>query len=350
MTTTSPAGRVPTLRAASYSIRLDRRAIVAGLALTAATLVAGAVTLSTGDYHIPLAEVIRTLAGDGTGTDPFIIMTLRLPRLTTAILVGAALGVGGAVFQSLTHNPLGSPDIVGFNTGAATGALVAILLLKGSMTEASIGALIGGMATAMAVYLLAIKRGVQGHRLILVGIGIAAMLTSVNWYLLTRSNVTDAQAAAAWITGSLNGRTWDQASEMAWAVVVLLPAAMWCGRGLRILELGDDAATGLGARVERIRLAAIVVGVGITAIAISAAGPIAFIALAAPQVAHRLTRSSGPGILPAALTGAFLLVAADLAAQRVFSPMQLPVGVATGAIGGVYLAWLLSREWRKGRG
>lgn len=343
-------GQVRSVRAASYSIRLDRRAIVVGCALVAAILVASAVTLATGDYRIPLAHVIRTLAGDGAGSDPFVILTLRLPRLITAILVGAALGVGGAVFQSLTRNPLGSPDIVGFNTGAATGALVAILLLNGSMTEASIGALIGGTATAVAVYLLAIKRGVQGHRLILVGIGIAAMLTSVNWYLLTRANVTDAQAAAAWIAGSLNGRTWSQASEIAWAVAILLPAAMWCGRGLRILELGDDTATGLGAQVERTRLVAVAVGVGITALAIAAAGPIAFIALAAPQVAHRLTRSAGPGILPAAVTGAFLLVIADLAAQRVFSPMQLPVGVATGAIGGVYLAWLLGREWRKGRG
>lgn len=349
MTTTSP-GRAPTIRAASYSIRLDRRAIVVGCALMLATLLASVLTLATGDFPIPPAEVIRTLTGGGTGTDSFVIMTLRLPRLTTAILVGAALGVGGAVFQSLTHNPLGSPDIVGFNTGAATGALVAILLLKGSMTEASIGALIGGIATAMTVYLLAIRRGVQGNRLILIGIGIAAMLTSVNWYLLTRADVTDAQAAAAWITGSLNGRTWDHAAEIAWAVAILLPAAMWCGRGLRVLQLGDDAATGLGARVEGIRLASILVGVGITAIAISVAGPIAFIALAAPQVAHRLTRSAGPDILPSALTGTFLLVAADLAAQRVFSPMQIPVGVATGAIGGVYLAWLLSREWRKGRG
>lgn len=349
MTARSPS-RVPAVRVASYSFRLDRRAIAVGCGLIVATLFAAALTLSTGDFHIPLADVIRTLTGRGTGTDSFVIMTLRLPRLTAAILVGAALGVGGAMFQSLTHNPLGSPDIVGFNTGAATGALVAILVLKGSMVEASVGALIGGTATAMAVYLLAFKRGVQGHRLILIGIGIAAMLTSVNWYLLTRANITDAQAAAAWITGSLNGRTWDHVIEIAWAVAILLPAAMWCGRGLRILQLGDDAATGLGARVEGIRLASILVGVGITAIAISVAGPIAFIALAAPQVAHRLTRSAGPDIAASALTGAFLLVAADLVAQRVFSPMQLPVGVATGAIGGVYLAWLLSREWRRGRG
>lgn len=350
MTAPQRATPAPAIRASSYSIRLDRRAVVVGAALVLATLVLAFVTLTTGEYHIPLAEVFRTLAGGGTGSDPFVIRTLRLPRLVTAILVGAALGVGGAVFQSLTHNPLGSPDIVGFNTGAATGALVALLLLKGSMTEASIGALVGGMATALAVYLLTIKRGVQGNRLILVGIGIAAMLTSVNWYLLTRSNITDAQAAASWIAGSLNGRTWDHAVEMAWAVAILLPAALWCGRGLRVLELGDDAATGLGVRVEGVRVAAIAVGVGITAIAISVAGPIGFIALAAPQVAHRLTRSSGPVILPSALTGAFLLVAADLAAQRVFAPMQLPVGVATGAVGGLYLAWLLSREWRRGRG
>lgn len=351
--TPRPAGhrvRAVGTRSGTVAVRVDLRGGLVGLGLLAAILVVSGVTLSTGDYHVPLPEVVRTLLGGGTGADQFIVTTLRLPRLLTGLLVGAALGISGAVFQSLTRNPLGSPDIVGFDTGAATGALIVILVLHGSMAQTSLGALAGGIGTALAVYLLAIKRGVQGYRLILVGIGIAAMLTSANWYLLTRADVTDAQAAAVWITGSLNGRGWEQVRPVALAVLVLAPLAVWLGRGLRILELGDDTAKALGVGAERTRLAAVLVGVGLAAIATAAAGPIGFIALSAPQVARRLTRASGPNVIPAALTGALLLAGADLAAQRVFDPVQLPVGVATGAIGGVYLAWLLSREWRKGRG
>jgi len=294
--------------------------------------------------------VVQTLFGGGSGAQRFIIETLRLPRLLTGLEVGAALGVGGAIFQSISRNPLGSPDIIGFNTGAATGALIVILVLHGSMYEISAGALIGGIGTALVVYLMAMKRGVQGYRLILIGIGIAAMLASVNSYLITRADLADAQSAAVWLTGSLNGRGWEQVRPVTIALVVLLPLAIWLGRDLRMLELGDDTARGLGINAERVRLTAVVVGVGLAAVGTAAAGPIAFIALSAPQVARRLTNVAGPNIVASALTGALLLAASDLAAQRVFAPTQLPVGVATGALGGLYLAWLLSREWRKGRG
>jgi iron complex transport system permease protein len=202
--------------------------------------------------------------------------------------------------------------------------------------------------TALAVYLLAMKRGGSGYRLVLVGIGIAAMLESANSYLLTRADITDAQAAAVWLTGSLNGRGWEQVRPTAVALAVLLPLAVRLGRDLRILELGDDLGRALGVSAERTRLGAVLVGVGVTAIATAATGPIAFIALAAPQVARRLTNASGPNIVASAFMGAALLVTSDLAAQRLFAPRQLPVGVMTGAVGGLYLAWLLRREWRRG--
>ena len=332
------------------SIRVDVRSAAVGVGLLALILIVGCVALSTGDYHVPLPDVVRTLFGGGTGAQHFIIETLRLPRLLTGLLVGAALGIGGAIFQSLSRNPLGSPDIIGFDTGAATGALIVILVLHGSMFQIAAGSVLGGVATALVVYLLAIKKGVQGYRLILIGIGIAAMLSSVNSYLLTRADITDAQQAAVWLTGSLNGRGWEQVRTVGIALVVLLPFAVWLGRDLRMLELGDDTARALGIPAERTRLFAVIVGVGLTAVATASAGPIAFIALSAPQVARRLTKVPGPNVIPAALTGALLLAVSDFAAQRVFDPTQLPVGVATGAVGGLYLAWLLSREWRRGRG
>jgi iron complex transport system permease protein len=340
----APRGRAP------FSVRIDARALGVGVALLAGCLVVAAVTLSTGDYHVPLPDVFRVLGGGGTPAEHFVVESLRLPRLLTGLLAGAALGTGGALFQSLSRNPLGSPDVVGFDTGAATGALVVILVLHGTSGQSAVGAALGGLATAVAVYLLAMRRGVHGGRLVLIGIAVSAMLTSVNSYLLTRASVTDAQSASVWLVGSLNGRGWEQVRPVALALLVLLPAAGALARPLRMLEMGDDTAAALGTRPEPVRFAAIVVGVGLAAVATSSAGPIGFVALSAPQIARRLTGVPGPGVLSSALTGALLLSAADLAGQRVFPTTQLPVGVMTGAIGGGYLAWLLAREWRGGRG
>ena len=343
-------GRVIRLPKDRVSLRLDLRTTTVGLVVTALILSVGVVTLGTGDFDIPIGDVVTTLLGGGTRATEFIVLTLRLPRLLTALLVGAALGVAGAIFQSVSRNPLGSPDIIGLDTGAATGAVLAILVIGGGAVSIPLAAIVGGVATALAVYLLAFKRGVQGYRLVLVGIGIAAMLTSVNSYLLTRAEVTEAQAAAVWMTGSLNGRGWEHVVPVGIALGVLMPVALSMGRKMRMLEMGDDAAKALGVSVEKTRLTLILVGVGISATATASAGPIIFVALAAPQLARRLTRAPGVGLASSALMGAFLLSLSDLAAMRLFAPTQLPVGIMTGALGGVYLAWLLSREWRNGRG
>jgi iron complex transport system permease protein len=332
------------------SLPVRRRSLIVCVVLALAAIAVGLVTLGTGDYPVSVPDTVRTLLGGGTAIQHFIVVGLRLPRLVTALLVGAALAIGGSLFQSLSRNPLGSPDIVGFNAGAATGALLVILVWHGSMAAISTGAGIAGVATALLVYLLAMRRGVSGYRLILVGIGIAAMLESVNSYLLTRASLADAQSAAVWLTGSLNGRGWSQARPVALALVVLTPAAIVLARGLRLLEHGDDTARALGVQAERTRLLATVVGVGLSAVATAATGPIVFVALAAPQIARRLLGSAGPHVVASALTGALLLSASDLAAQRVLPSTQLPVGVTTGVLGGLYLAWLLSREWRGGRG
>jgi iron complex transport system permease protein len=341
---------IHSIRVGPFSLLVKRRAALVGVALCAAVLAVSAIALSTGAYHVPIPDVVRTLAGHGDAAQAFIVQTLRLPRLVAALLVGAALAVGGALFQSLSSNPLGSPDVVGFDTGAATGALLVILAWHGSAPQIAAGAVVGGVTTALAVYLLAIKRGVQGYRLILIGIGVAAMLEAVNNFLLTRAKIEDAHTAALWLTGSLNGRGWAQARLVALALLVLLPVALWLGRGLRLLEMGDDAARALGIAAERTRLAAVVAGVGLTAVATAAAGPIGFVALAAPQVARRLTRVPGPNVLVSALTGALLLAVADLAARQLVPGTELPVGIMTAAVGGSYLAWLLAVQWRKGRG
>lgn len=331
------------------SIRLDVRAFVVVLLLLVVALAASVVLIGTGDFPIPAADVLRTLVGEGNAGQEFIVNELRLPRVLVGLLVGASLGLGGALFQSISRNPLGSPDVLGLGQGATAGALTMIVLFSGSANQVALGALAGGLVTGFAIYVLAWKRGVHGYRLVLVGIGVSAIVTAVNGYLLTKSDIVDAARAVVWMTGSLDGRDWAQVWPLLALCAVLVPLVLANGRGLRMMEMGDDVAYALGVRVERVRLLLMVAAVLLTASATAAAGPVSFVALTAPQLARRLTRSPGPNLLASVCMGAALLVVADWASQRAFGAEQLPVGVVTGVLGGVYLLWLLVTERKAGR-
>lgn len=331
------------------SLRVPGRSVAVGVALCAVLVAVMGVSLTTGDFELSVTEVVRALTGGGSPGADFIVNTLRLPRLVTGVCVGAALAVSGGILQSLTGNALGSPDVIGFTNGAAVGALTVVIVLHGSMTQIAVGALTGGLATAAVVTLLIAGRGLQGFRLVVIGIGVSAFLLAVNSYLITRATFQEALEAQAWLLGSLNNRGWTQANAIALAVVVLLPVAFALSRRLSMVEMGDLTATALGVPVGRTRTVLLVVCVALAAFATAVAGPIWFVALAAPQVARRLTRSSGPALAATALTGAVLLTASDLAVQRLFTDTLLPVGAATGTIGGLYLIWLLVTESRKSR-
>ncbi|MFE4080867.1 iron-enterobactin ABC transporter permease [Paenarthrobacter sp. YIM B13468] len=331
-------------RGRSLSVRLDVRSILVTIPLLLAALTVAVVSLTTGDFEVTVPQVLQAFTGDAPGLAQTIVMEWRLPRVLSALVFGAALGMSGGIFQSMTRNPLGSPDIIGFNTGAYTGALIVMLTLGTGYLGIAVGALVGGILTALAVYLLAYRRGSQGFRLIIVGIGISAMLAAFNHWLILQAELEAALAAAVWGAGSLNGITWEQAAPAAVVVVVVALATLAVARRMQLLEMGDDAARALGVRAEPTRLLLLVLGVALTAAVTAVAGPIAFVALAAPQLARRLSRSAGITLVPSAVMGAFLLVASDLAAQRLFAPIQLPVGVVTVCIGGIYLVWLLARE------
>ncbi|MER7229021.1 FecCD family ABC transporter permease [Streptomyces rubradiris] len=331
------------------SVRLDPRALTVVVLLLVAACAAGVALIGTGDARIPAADVLRTLAGNGTAYQDFIVNELRLPRVLVGLLVGACLGLGGALFQSISRNPLGSPDVLGLSQGSTAGALTVIVLLSGSASQVTAGALAGGLATGLAVYLLAWKQGVHGYRMVLVGIGVNAVMTAVNGYLLTKADLVDAARAVVWMTGSLNGRDWAQVWPLLALCVVLVPLVLVNARGLRMMEMGDDISHALGVRVQWVRLLLMVSAVLLTAAATAAAGPVSFVALTAPQLARRLTRSPGPNLVPSLCMGATLLVAADWASQRAFGADQLPVGVVTGVLGGAYLLWLLVTERRAGR-
>ena len=349
----SPAIPVPgrVLRVGGrVSLRVRGRPVAVAGALVLVCLALLVVAVGTGELAIAPGDVLAALVGGGDGGTLFIVRELRLPRALCAVLVGIALGVSGALFQTITRNPLGSPDIVGFQQGAAVGALVVITVLAGSGAAVSAGALAGGALTALLVYLLAFRRGgTSGYRLVLIGIAMAALMLALTDFLLSRARVEDAQEATRWLLGSLNNRTWEDLVPLLVVVGGLLPAMVAAGPALRALELGDESAHGLGLRVERARFGLVALAVALVSITTVAVGPIAFVALTAPQIARRLARTAAPTLSCSALTGAALVLAADIAAQRLVPGTPLPVGVMTGAFGGLYLAWLLTTEWRSGR-
>lgn len=285
---------------------------------------------------------------DGDGVHQQVVWQIRLPRVLTAVLVGAALGVSGAVFQSLSRNPLGSPDIIGFTTGAATGAIAHLVLLGHSSLGVMFSAVIGGLLTSLVVMLLARHRGIVGsYRLVLVGIGVGSILSALNGLMLVKGDLDSAIIANLWLAGSLSGRSWMHVWPVFLGCCLCFPPIMLLSRQLNLMEISDDLACQLGIHVERVRQLMMLLAVILAALATGAAGPIAFIALAAPQLVTRLMRSAHLPLMGSALMGACLLVSADLLTHVFPAGVSLPLGRMTGVVGGLYLLWLLSRSPRR---
>nr|WP_237498583.1 MULTISPECIES: iron chelate uptake ABC transporter family permease subunit [unclassified Streptomyces] len=276
-----------------------------------------------------------------------VIRDWRLPRVLAGLVFGAALGVAGAIFQNLTRNPMGSPDVIGLDAGAYTGALVALTVLSGTSAQLAVGSVIGGLVVAAAIYLLSLETGFSGLRLVVIGIAINAMVTAINSWIVLRADLEVAIAAVGWSAGSLNGVGWDDLGIPFTVIAVLLALMTTRAHAMHQASLGDPIAVTTGVGLDRLRLLMVLVGVGCTATVTAVAGPIAFIALAAPQIGRRLAGAAGVPLLPAALTGAVLLQGADLLAQMLLAPVALPVGVVSTAIGGCYLIWLLTKEVRR---
>ncbi|PIJ50205.1 iron-enterobactin transporter permease [Erwinia sp. OLTSP20] len=326
---------------------MPRRLIISSVLLLSACLLLGLWSLCSGSVPLEFNQVIQSLLGNGPKGIRVVVNEWRLPRVLMALLIGAALGVSGAIFQSLMRNPLGSPDVMGFNTGAWSGVLVAMVMFGQNLAAITLAAMAGGIITSLLVWLLAWRNGIETFRLIIIGIGVRAMLIAFNTWLLLRATLETALSAGLWNAGSLNGLTWAKTSPGAPLIVLMLLCAGLLVRRMRMLEMGDDSACALGVRVERSRLLLLLVAVTLTAAATALAGPISFIALVAPHIARRLSGSARGLLLQSALCSALLLLLADFCAQRLFLPYQLPVGVVTVCIGGIYLIALLIQESRK---
>lgn len=324
--------------------RIPVRSVVVSLVLAGVIIAAGAATMTIGAYDVSVVEVLRALVDPSTDIDTRqVVFEWRLPRVLFAMLCGAALALSGGIFQSLTRNPLGSPDIIGFGIGAQFGVTLTMIVLElNTYLFKAAGALVGGLITALVVYFLAMKHTMSSFRLIIVGIGVSAGLGSLTSWILISVSVEKAMMAATWGAGSLASLGFDQLLPAAAVFALVVLFAVPLHRTLPVLEMGDDAATALGVSPARTRLSAMVIGVALVALVTAAAGPMSFIALAAPQISQRLTRSNTPmGLVPVMLTGAALVVASDGVAQL----LLVPVGVVTVSIGGLYLAWLLAAQY-----
>ena len=344
--TRTPA--VETVRFVSASRRgrgLRRRAVMAILA--AAIVAVFAVSLMVGNTFYPLGDVLGVMLGQDVPGASFTVGRLRIPRAVLAVVAGLCFGLGGVTFQTMLRNPLASPDIIGISAGASAAAAFAIIVLGLSGTGVSVFAISAGLGVAIVVYLLSFRSGVAGTRLILIGIGIAAMLESMTSYFLSRAPQWELQEAMRWLMGSLNGARWESNLPVLLALAVFGPLLLGQSRNLAALRLGDDTASALGVRAERTRIILIVSAVGLIAFATAAAGPIAFVAFLSGPIAARIIGAHGSPLIPAALVGALLVLLADLLGQYAFGT-RYPVGVVTGALGAPYLVYLIIRTNRTG--
>ncbi|MGH3935960.1 MAG: FecCD family ABC transporter permease [Pseudonocardiaceae bacterium] len=347
------AGRPP-LRIGRFSGVWRPRMIIVTLVGLGLLVLVAAANIGRGDFPISIGEVLSVLSGGGDNAQRFIVLELRLPRTLTGMLVGAALGLSGAITQTVARNPLASPDILGVTAGASATA-VAVIVLSGSYGAVGatltgvglpIAALVGGLGAATLVYALAWRRGIEGYRLVLVGIGIDAVSRAIISWMLVIAQIYAAAQATVWLIGSLNGRGWEQVVPVALALGVLVPVALLLTFGLGALQFSDDTARGLGLRVNLTRSALIVVAVVLAAVAASSAGPIVFVALVVPQICQRLIGAARPPLLTSAVYGALLTVTSDLIARTAFGS-ELPVGIVTAVLGAPYLLYLLARRNRK---
>lgn len=339
------------LRVGSVSVLVRPRAVGVTLGALLLAVLVGCWSLTLGDFPLPLADVVPALLGHGDPGAQLVVRDLRLPRVLVGLLVGAAFGLAGALTSSVLHNPLATPDVVGVSAGASAGAVGVIL--AGWALPLPVAAVLGGLVVTALVTLFSWRDGFSGPRLVLVGIGLGAASAAFTSYLLVRADVVDAQRAVLWLTGSLNGRGWEHVGPLVIAVAVLVPVAVLLGRGLETLRLGDQLAAGLGTRVTLVCLGLVLVAVGLAGAATASAGPVAFVALVAPQVALRLARTAGPPPLTSAAIGALLVVVADLVGRTGIQALggpsaEIPVGAVTALVGAPVLLVLLRRAARGG--
>ncbi|WP_092097084.1 iron chelate uptake ABC transporter family permease subunit [Curtobacterium sp. UNCCL20] len=322
------------------AVRREYVVLGAVLVLLVALVLVG---LGVGEIPLSPVQVAGALVGHGDTISDFVIGQLRGPRVFGAILVGASLGVAGGIVQSVVRNPIASPDVIGITSGASASGLTAIVLFGASGGTLFSVVLVGAVVVSLVIAGLAWRRGITGNRVVLVGIGVAAICLSITGWMLTSGSVQQAGTALLWLSGSLNAVDRNLVGVLAIAFVVLMAAALVQSPRLTVLTLGDDVASALGLRPNRAKVLLLLTAVCLTAAAVATAGPVSFVALMAAPIARRLVGGGRVALGPTAAVGAAVTLASDLVAQFAIPGNALPVGVVTGVVGAPYLLWLLAR-------
>lgn len=302
----------------------------------------GAVPVSFGDLAAVLAGRDHPLA--------FIVMEVRLPRAAIGVLAGAGLAVAGVILQTLVRNPLASPDVIGITKGAGFAAAAVLYSLPRAPGYAlPVAAFAGALAAFGLLSALSRRFTLSPAALALVGVAVGALFQAGIQYLIVR-HPGDLNMALLWLSGSLWGRSWNDALSLLPWIAILLPAAWWNFAKLDVLQLGTDTSTSLGLRVPRQRFGLMLLAVALAGSSVAAVGAIGFVGLLAPHIARGLVGSRNQWLLPlAALIGADLMLLGDCVGRIVIVPREVPVGVMTALIGAPYFVWLLKRGRRLSR-
>ncbi|MET7950783.1 iron chelate uptake ABC transporter family permease subunit [Micromonospora sp. NPDC005324] len=332
------------VRVGTVSVVLRPRPLIVTALASVAAVGLALWSMTVGELPLSPGEVAAAFTGDADAAVTYIVVDVRLPRLVLAVLAGAAFGLAGAVLQSVTGNPLASPDLLGVAAGAGAAAVTCIVLgFDGSAASLSLFALAGGLLTAATVFGLAWRGGMRGTRMLLVGIGLGAVGNAVTSLLIASAGYEDAARATTWLIGDLSGRGWGDVHRVGWALLVAGPPTLLVGRSLRSLRLGDAVAAALGVRITRARVALLLLAVVLTACATAGAGPIAFVGLLAPLIAARASATAETPLVASAATGALLVLVSDLVARSGPLGLELPVGAVTAVLGAVALLLILHR-------
>uniref|UniRef100_A0AAU1ZTE6 Iron ABC transporter permease n=1 Tax=Streptomyces sp. NBC_00093 TaxID=2975649 RepID=A0AAU1ZTE6_9ACTN len=340
MTSAAPFARTTS----NSRLLLRRRVLLYAACGLVALFVLLTVALTTGEMGMPAGIALRALVGLGDSGDVLVVQQFRAPRAFAAIVAGAGLGVAGCVLQRLFRNPLASPDVMGVTGGASLGA-VSLLAAGASQTLIPVGALAGGLLSALLLGVFAWRSGIAVTRLVLTGLAVQAGLAAAVNLLIVRFPAELAGSALQWTTGSVYGRTWTEVWGAGGAMVAALAVALVLHRRLAVLGLGDDSAGALGLSTSTARLQLLFVAVVLASLAAALAGPVTFVALAVPHIVRFLT---GPptavSLALAGLTGAVLLLASDLVVQHLLPVEGLPVGAVTATLGAPWLLVLMFRQ------
>ncbi|NOV04663.1 FecCD family ABC transporter permease [Paenibacillus planticolens] len=334
-------------KADRYSFLIHGRTLLVISGLTLLTVLIFFVSTGLGTNFTSPQDVLKTIFGQGTPQQELVIGTLRLPRIIVAILVGASLGVAGSILQGMIRNPLASPDIIGVTGGGTLAAVTFITYFAGTVSIhwMPLAAFVGAALVSLIIYLLAWHKGVTPTRLVLIGIGISAATSSLTMLMIVLSPMNSASKAYTWLTGSVYGASWDNVYTLLPWVVVFIPLAIYFARQINVQELGDDLATGLGAKVQLHRLMLLFISVALAGSAVAVAGAVGFVGLISPHIARKLVPPAYGGLIPvSALIGSLLVLISDTVARTAFPPLDIPAGVFTAGVGAPFFIFLLYRN------